>query len=233
MKKWFLGAAALLVLVLAGAGWWLYGNLDAVVKRAITHYGSQMTQASVTVESVELRSADGGGLVRGLVVGNPTGFTSSYALKVAVIEVAVDLHTVRDPVVVIKRIVIDSPELIYEKGTSMTNFEAIQKNIAGALGTRKAGGEGALTTPRKLIVDELIIRHPRARATAAVLAGKTVSATLPDIELHNVGRAEGGITPAQLGEIVARTLSQRLAASLGFDRLLKSFGDRIKGLFGG
>lgn len=232
MKKWLLGAAALVLLVFGGAGWWLYGNLDAVVKRAITHYGSQMTQASVTVDAVELRSADGGGTVRGLVVGNPAGFSSSHALKVAVIEVAVDLRTVRDPVVVIKCIVIESPDLIYEKGAAMTNFEAIQKNIAGALGTRKAGGEGTVSTPRKLIVDTLIIRNPHARATAPVLAGKTISATLPDIELHDVGRAEGGITPAQLGEIVARTLSQRLAASLGFDRLLKSLGDRIKGLLG-
>jgi len=232
MKRWLLGSAAVLLLVLVGAGWWLYGNLDAVVKRAITHYGSQMTQASVTVEAVQLRGADGAGTVRGLVVGNPAGFTSSYALKVAVIDVAVDLRTLRDPVVVVKRIVIESPDLIYEKGATQTNFEAIQKNIAGALGTRKAGGEGAVSTPRKLIVDELIISHPRARATAPVLAGKTISATLPDIELHNVGRAEGGITPAQLGEIVARTLSQRLAASLGFDRVLKSLGDRLKGLIG-
>ena len=232
MKKWLLIGAALVLLALVGAGAWLYGNLDAVVKRAITHYGSQMTQASVTVDAVQMRSTDGAGTIRGLVVGNPAGFSSPYALKVGVIDVAVDLRTIGDPVVVIKRIVIESPELIYEKGATTTNFEAIQKNIAGALGTRKAGGEGTLSTPRKLIVNELIIRQPRARATAAVLAGKTVSAMLPDIELHNVGRAEGGITPAQLGDIVARTLSQRLATSLGFDRLLKSLGDRLKGLIG-
>jgi hypothetical protein len=59
-----------------------------------------------------------------------------------------------------------------------------------------------------------------------------VSATLPDIVLRNLGRQQGGLTPAQLGQVVARAISQRLVASLGFDRAVKSLGDRIKGLFG-
>jgi hypothetical protein len=165
-------------------------------------------------------------------VVNPAGFMTPYALKVGVIDVAVELRTLADPVIVVKRIVIESPEVIYEKGATQTNFEAIQKNIESALGTRSAGGGGGAASPvRKLIVDELIIRNPRAQATAPLLGGKTVSATLPDIVLHKLGRAEGGITPAQLGEIVARTLSQRLVASLPFERVLKSLGDRIKGLF--
>ena len=77
-----------------------------------------------------------------------------------------------------------------------------------------------------------MIRNAKAQAAAPGLGGRTVSATLPDITLRNVGRAQGGVTPAQLGDIVARALSQRLVASLGFDRVLKSLGDRVKGLFG-
>src|SRR5438105_2153586 len=232
MKKWLLGSVAVLLLAIGGGAWWLYGNIDAVVKRAITRYGSEMTQALVSVEAVQLRSSDGAGTVRGLTVGNPAGFKTPFALKVGLIDVAVELRTLADPVIVIKRIVIESPEVIYEKGATQTNFEAIQKNIASALGTRSAGGGGSAAAPvRKLIVDELIIRNARARAAAPLLAGKTISATLPDIVLRHVGRAEGGITPAQLGEVVARTLSQRLIASLPFERVLKSLGDRIKGLF--
>jgi len=232
MKKWLLGAAAVLLLAIGGGVWWLYGNIDAVVKRAITLYGSEMTQALVSVDAVRLRSSDGAGTIRGLTVGNPAGFTTPYALKVGLIDVAVELRTLAEPVIVVKRIVIESPDVIYEKGATQTNFEAIQKNIVSALGTRSAGGTGRAGAPvRKLIVDELIIRNARARAAAPLLAGKTISATLPDIVLHHVGRAEGGITPAQLGEVVARTLSQRLMASLPFERVLKSIGDRIKGLF--
>jgi len=232
--KWLAGAALLVVLLFAGGAWWLHGNLDSIVKRAIAHYGSQMTQARVAVDGVEIRSADGSGVIRGLVVGNPAGFRTAHALKVGVIDVAVDMRTLADPVIVVKRIVIEAPDVIYEKGDTLTNFEAIQQNIARALGTSAGGaaaGPGG-AAPRKLIVDELVIRNAKAQAAAPGLGGRTVSATLPDITLRNVGRAQGGVTPAQLGDIVARALSQRLVASLGFDRVLKSLGDRVKGLFG-
>ncbi len=62
---------------------------------------------------------------------------------------------------------------------------------------------------------------------------------LPDIVLKNIGRKEGGVTPARLGQIVAAALSQRLAGQISFDRLArvvgdggKSFGDTVRGWFG-
>jgi len=236
MKRWIVVAFAVLLLALAGGAWWLYGNLDHIVARGITRYGSQMTAAKVTVEGVQLRGADGIGVVRGLVVGNPSGFRTDHALKVGVIEVQVDVRTLTDPVVVIKRIVIDSPDVIYEKGETLTNFDAIQQNIARSLAdgsSSPSGDASASASPqRRLIVEELVVRNAHAQATAPLLMGKTVSATLPDIHLRQLGRAEGGLTPAQLGQIVARAISQRLVASLGFDRVLKSLGDRVKGLFG-
>jgi hypothetical protein len=224
--KWLGGLLALVVALVAGGAWWLHGNLDGMVKRGIAHYGSQMTQAHVAVDAVRIRGTDGSGVVRGLVVGNPAGFRTAHALKVGAIEVAVDIGTLTDSVVVIKRIVIESPDVIYEKGDTMTNFDAIQQNIGRTLG---ASDE---SPSRKLIVDEFVIRHARAQATAPGLGGRTVSATLPDITLRNVGRAQGGVTPAQLGQIVARALSQRLVASLGFDHVVKSLGERVKGWFG-
>jgi len=224
VKKIILGMLAMLVLGVAGAAWWLHSNLNGVVAHAITHYGSQMTQARVSVDAVEIRSTDGAGVVRGLHIGNPSGFRTPHALRVGLIEVAVDLRTVADPVVVVQRIVIDGPDVNYEKGHAATNFDAIQNNIAHALGSS--------SSTRKLIVNELVIRNATAHATAPLLGGKTVTAALPDVMLRNVGRAEGGITPTQLGQVVARAISQRLVARLGFERLLKSLGDRFKGLFG-
>ncbi|HJV95760.1 MAG TPA: hypothetical protein VJ608_06975, partial [Albitalea sp.] len=111
----------------------------------------------------------------------------------------------------------------------------IERNIArstgGSTGKKEDGGSSG-GPGRKLIVDELLIRNASAHASAPLLGGKTVNAPLPDIVLHDVGRAQGGVTPGQLGAIVARALSQRLAQKLVFDKAIKSLGDRVKGLFG-
>ena len=233
VKTWLIGGAVALIVLIAGGVFWLRSNLDSVVTRAISHYGSQMTQARVSVEAVEIRGSDGVGVVRGLLAANPSGFRTAHALQVGRIEVAIDLHTLTDAVIVIKRIVIESPDVIYEKGVSQTNFDVIERNIAQSLGGSKGkqADSGGTPSGRKLIVEELSIRNVTAHASAPLLGGKTVTAPLPDIVLHDVGRAQGGITPSQLGAIVARALSQRLAQKLVFDRAIKSLGDRVKGLF--
>ena len=232
-RRWLLGGLLAATTLIAGAGYWLFGQLDAIIKRAVQHYGGQMTQAKVSVDSVQLRSSDGIGLVRGLTVGNPRGFRTPYALKVSVIEVEVDVRTLADPVVHVKRIVIEAPDLHYEMGEASTNFEAIQQNIARALaGDAPTRGADSAAPKRRLIVDELIIRNARAHATAPALLGQSVSATLPNIRMRQLGRAKGGLTPAQLGDVVARAISQRLVASLAFERVLQSLGDRVKGLIG-
>jgi hypothetical protein len=232
--RWWAGLALVAMLAI-GVAWWLHRGLDGIVQRAIGHYGSQMTGSRVAVDAVELRTVDGRGVIRGLVVGNPAGFRAPHAIKVSVIDVSLDARTIADPVVVIRRIVIESPDVIYEKGESQTNFEAIQQHIAQALGTsanRSDSGTGTSSGSRRLIVQELVIRNARAQATAAGLAGQSISTTLPDITLRDIGREQGGVTPAQLGQIVTKALTQRLVASLGFERAFKSLGGRVKGLLG-
>lgn len=234
MKKILLAAAAVLLLALAAALFWLRGNLDGLIESAIETQGSAMTQAKISVDQVEIRPADGIGAIRGLTVGNPKGFTTAHALKVAEIEVAIDLASVARDVVTIRRIAIKAPDIIYEKGEAMTNFDALQKNIAARLGpgeSKKSGG-------KKLIVEEFTLRGAKAQASAAFMQGQTVVVPLPDIVLRDIGKARGGVTPEELGAEIARILKTRLAAGVSFDALAKGAGGvldktgaTLKGLF--
>jgi predicted small secreted protein len=224
MKKALLAVAVLALAAIGIGAWWLHGNLDNLVKAAIQDHGSEMTRAKVRVGSVELRTTDGQGFVRGLVVGNPAGFKTAHALSVKEIEVAVELASLAKDVVVVKRIVISAPDVIYEKGEQMTNFDAIQNNIAAYLGPAKKDAAPG----KKLIVEELIIRNARAQASAAFLDGKTVSVPLPDITLRDIGKAKGGVTPGELGQAVTGAIKQRLASAISFDRLMKGAGKAIQ-----
>lgn len=228
-------AAVLLVLVaiVGAAVFWLSGNIDGLIKDAIAHYGSTMTQAKVSVEAVKIEPASGKGTISNLMIGNPPGFKTAHALKVGQIEVDIDVTSVAKDVVLIRRIAINAPDVIYEKGDAMTNFDAIQKNIASYLSPADAKKDG-----KKLIVEQLTIRDAKAHASAAFMNGKTVSLPLPDINLKDIGKARGGITPGELGQEVASALKAKLTAAFSFDRLMKSTGEAldkagtaVKGLF--
>jgi len=222
-----------LVAIIGAAVFWLSGNLDSLLKTAIGDYGSAMTQAKVSVDTVKIAAADGKGTISNLLIGNPAGFKTAHAIKVGQIDVDIDIASVTRDVIIIRRIAINAPDVVYEKGDSMTNFDAIQKNIASYLGPADSKKEG-----KKLIVEELTIRDASAQASAAFMNGKTVNVPLPDITLKNLGKARGGISPGELGQEIAGALKARLSAAVSFDRLMKSTGEAlekagsaVKGLF--
>jgi hypothetical protein len=219
MKKLAIAFAIVLVGVAAGL-FWLRDNIDGLIRDAIVKYGSDMTLAGVSVGSVELRGTDGGGVIRDLTIGNPLGFKTPYALKVGEIEVVVDVASVARDVVVVRRIAVKAPDVIYEKGEAMTNFDALQKNVAAYAGASATKGERG----KKLIVEEFIVTGAKAQASAGFMQGKTVTVPLPDIALRDLGKAKGGIPPGELGQEVAAALKQRLSSAISFDALAKSVG---------
>jgi hypothetical protein len=232
MKK----IAAILLLftaIVGGALFWLSGNIDGLIKNAIENHGSAMAQAKVSVGAVKIAPGDGKGTISDLAIGNPAGFKTAHALKVARIDIDIDVSSVARDVIVIRHIAVVAPDVIFEKGDAMTNFDAIQKNIAAYLGPADGKKEG-----KKLIVEQLTIRDAKAQASAAFMNGKTVSVPLPDITMKNIGRAKGGISPGELGQEVAGALKTKLTGAVNFDRLMKSTGEAldkagtaIRGLF--
>ncbi len=223
MRK-FLFPLLTIALLVFGALYWLTDNLDEIVADAISHHGSAMTQARVGVEKVEISPAKGTGVISGLLIGNPKGFKTPYALRVNNIAVDVDLSTLNQDVTVIRTLVIENPDVIYEKSNGSTNFDAIPKNIAAYLGPTKGGSRGSI----RMIVEELTICNANAQASADFMGGKTVSIPLADIVLKNVGKANGGVTPGELGQEVAHALKAKLSAAGNFERLRKSAGETMK-----
>lgn len=233
MKKSIIALVAMVLLAVLGAAYWLHGNLDHLIKSGLESYGGAMTQAAVKVERVTIKPADGHGTLDGLLIGNPPGFQAPYALKVGTVELAIDLTTLTEEVIVIRRVALLAPDVMYEKGDKVTNFDVIQANITNYLGPSSKDSAG-----KKFIVQEFIIQDAKAHAVARFLGDKPVTADLPDLRLRDLGKAQGGLTAGELGQEVANALELRLRASLGFERLMKSIGnaiestgDAIKGLF--
>lgn len=232
MKKLAVGLFILIAAV-GGSLYWLSGNIDGLIKDGIEKYGSAMTRSKVSVGAVKISPTDGKGSISNLFIGNPEGFRTAHALKVGRVDVDIDIGSITGDVILVRRISIEAPEVIYEKGDSMTNFDAIQKNVAAYLGPGEKKDTG-----KKLIVDLLVIRDAKAEASAAFMGGKTVGVPLPDITLKNIGRAKGGVPAGEVGQEIVSALKAKLGAAVSFDRLMKSTGEAlgkagaaIKGLF--
>jgi uncharacterized protein involved in outer membrane biogenesis len=128
MKKGLI-VAAVIVAIVAGAGFFVWNRLDIIVKVALEHYGPDVLGVNVTVGDVEISPHDGRGRLRNLEIGNPPGFTASRSARFADVILEIDPATLRSPVVHVQAIGVDAPTIVYERGDKTTNLDLISKSI--------------------------------------------------------------------------------------------------------
>ena len=197
------GAVVALIIV---ATIFIFSSLDGIVQAAVEKFGTEIVGANVELADVEISATSGKGALRGLVVGNPAPFKTESALNLGEIGVSIDPTTITGGTIVIKEIVIGSPEITYELDSGGSNIDAIQKNVENYLGssddsakTTTAAAEGEDEGEgTKLVIENLIIRGGKIKVSATLLKGKNLDASLPDIHLKDIGKEEGDASPGDV-----------------------------------
>ena len=206
MRKTAIALLGLLFLLIAGVLYfWLANPLNGLVKAAIEKYGTEMIQARVTVSKVDLSPTDGKGELSGLSLGNPKGFKTSHAFKVAKIELALEPASLAEDVILIGRVRIDAPDIVYEKNDNGANFDAIQRNVERYLGAGKNASKEEKKEAKKMIIKSLVIRNTKVNYNGLL------DLKLPDIELRNIGKKSGGATSAQVTKAIIAELNKKIS----------------------
>ena len=233
MKRAILIGIGGAVVIAAGAIYFVVSSLDTLIQEAVETYGSDIIQAEVTLDGVELDPGSGRGALRGLKVGNPQGFKTPSAFQLGMVSISVDIGSITGDTVVIKEIVVEKPEVTYELGADGSNIDAIRKNVDAYLG----GGGGAAQKGEKgegpkLIIENFYVRGGTVNVSATILGGKTLSAALPDIHLKDIGKEDEGATPGQVAERILASIGDgatSAVASIGVGKTL----DSLKQVLGG
>ena len=231
MKRWLLiggslgvGLIVLIIIVIV----YVYSSLDSLIKAAVEKVGSKVTQVEVQLDEVEVSITSGQGTLRGLTVGNPEAFESANAFRFGEISLKIDVGTVTKDTVVIKEILILAPQVTYELGTGGSNIDVIRRNVAAFMATQRTGSKDESKPKngddegRKLIIENLYVRDGKVRVSANMLKGKTLSASIPNIHLTDIGKKKGGATP---GEVIDKVIgaigqgTQKAVATLNLGNL--------------
>lgn len=232
MKK-LLAIVVVLVVAAVAAFFMLNNPLGRLVKLAVESSGPDMMQAEVRVSSVKISASDGQGKLSGLKLGNPKGFKTEFALKADTIEMVIEPASVAKEVVVLHKVLIDAPHIIYEKGEHGSNFDAIQHNVESYMGAGIKKSKDDKSEGKKMIIDSFVIHN------AQVNYNGNIDLSLPDIELHNIGKSSGGVTSAQLTKMIVAELNAKLALAIAKTAIIGAAGGvvvgagmAIKGLLG-
>jgi hypothetical protein len=175
--------------------------------------------------------------LNGFTVGNPQGFETPSAFSLGAVSLHVDAATVTEDPVVIKEIVIDKPAITYELGDGGSNIDAIKRNV-DAYASKFAGGQSESSDDSegpKVVIENLYIRGGKISVSAAILAGKSMDAPLPDIHLTDIGKDSGGATPAEVAQKVIDSMTAGIGgamSSIGVGKTLDSLKNTLGGAAG-
>ncbi len=203
MKKTFFAIIVLLVIVIAGAVFYVFTNLDAIVKMAIEDYGSAAIKTPVRVEQVAIKLTEGAATINGLTVANPDGFSLPQAFSLGQIAVSINLEKTNKQLITIDAINIAAPSVYYEINADRKgSLNILKENLGMSAGAADgaAGGaesEAAGGAPIKLNIARFELNEASLHAKVVPLKDKTYDLKLPALVLTNLAG-----TPEQISRQV-------------------------------
>jgi len=209
MKKILL-ILAMLAAVVVAALFFIGSNLDGIVKKAVETAGPPITQTTLTLDSVSLSPRSGSGALKGLTLGNPAGYTSPYAIKLGEAKLEVDPASVLTDKIHVRSIAVTGPQITIEGGLGDNNLKQIMANIDRFTAGEKTASTGDTGPKKKLQVDDFLLSGAKVDVKFALLGGKPLSVTLPDIHLTNIGNSGDGLTPGEPSKKVFRAVFEQM-----------------------
>jgi uncharacterized protein involved in outer membrane biogenesis len=237
MQKILIGIliALLVLIVLAALAVRLF--LDSAIKKGIETVGPMLTKVEVKLDSVNVKLLTGSGKIKGLVVGNPEGFKTPYAISVGSATLALQPGSLLSDKVISKSINLQAPEITLETDLRNVNLKQILANLDAASGSekkesRKPAEPGEAKPAKKLQVDDFLITGGKVNVSLSVLGGRSATVVLPEIHFTDLGKGPDGITPAELtAKVLRAVLDASIKAGSGAATDLgKGTGDLTKDL---
>lgn len=231
---------AVLVLVVAGVIVTAF-FLNDIVKKGVETVGPQIVKVPVTLNEVQIGLATGSAKVKGLVVGNPEGYKTPYAISVGVAEVGVNPFSILSDKIVIRSVHVAAPEISFEGNPlGKNNLGDLMENVNA---TAKGGGPPATNATagakpaKKIEVDDFLITGAKVHVSLTGMGGKEMTLDLPPIHLTDLGKGSAGLTPTDLtravmSAITSATIKAVASAATDLGKGVESLGKDAGGVVG-
>ena len=184
-------------------------NLGKIVKTGINTVVPQVTKCEAHVDDVNFNVFGGKFEIKNLVIKNPEGYKTDHAFALGHIFVNVKMGSLMSDVIEIDQVLIDAPEITYEVGLGNSNLNTILENVNSSLPSsdeeKKEEKEEKKEGGKKVVVNLVKVTNGKIGVSAKIAGGMEAPIVLPDIEIKDLGKKEGGISMVQAAAITLKT----------------------------
>ncbi|MFA7257837.1 MAG: hypothetical protein WC047_09725 [Kiritimatiellales bacterium] len=207
MKKILLITGAVILVLIAV----LMLSLGQIIKAGVNAAGPKLAGVPVHLDSVIVNPLTGVVRIKGLVIGNPEGFNTPSAMELNDFKLNIKMSSLFSKAIVIQEILIDAPQITYEKSLKSSNLSALQANLAPKKSVSpkvEAAPEKKKAAAKKVIIDDFQFNGAKVNVTITALGGKKLTLPLPNIQLKDIGRKSSGANPAEVISEVFNSISK-------------------------
>jgi len=180
--------------------------LNSLVHEGIETIGSDITRTDISLDSVRIQLLRGYAEMSGLIIGNPKGFSTPYALKCTTIAIDFEAPSVFGDTLIIKRIFIEGPEVMYETSLKGSNISVLSRTI-DSYGRDNGSQEVSKKKQGSTVIERLLIKKGKIHIKAPPASNAGLTVALPEIEMKDIGREGQGMQVADIVTKVFSTLS--------------------------
>jgi len=229
MKK-ILAIIGVVILVLVVVLVLFLGN---IIKAGIETAGPKIAGVPMNVEKVKVNPLTGMVHVRGLIIGNPEGFKTESLMELGEFKLDVALGSLMTDTILIKQILIEAPEITYEKGLRSSNISTLMDNLA----PEETGEEKAAEEPeekkapaKKVVIEDFQLNNAKVHATITAMGGKKMTVPISNIQMKDIGKETGGTNIKEVVSEVFAALSDSIVKAVASSGDIA--GDALKGATG-
>ena len=218
--------------------------LGRIVKAGVNTYGPQITGTTVELADADVSLFGGSATLSGLRIGNPSGWGDGDLASLGHIRLNLAPMSLLGETIVIEDLDIEAPVFRYEAKSGTSNVAELLAHVEKAIGA--VGGHGSAPPPDAPAEETgeaastlIAIGHLGLRGgkVTVVLTDRTIEATLPDIDMRDLGSPDQGLTPGQLSMQISKRVMTDIATvaakALVQQQVEKSIGGKLRGLLGG
>ena len=230
--KILLSVIIVVALVVSAAMFFVFKNMDDLIKTAVETVGSDVTQVQVSLNRVKTDLSAGRIELHNLSIANPEGFDGHYLFDMKQVAIQVNPASVRESmsggVIVIDEILIEAANISAEMKGTATNIQQLQKNVKASTSSnaKQTSKKLPVTSTKaeseaidvRLMVAKFRFVDSQLQLSTDQWGNRTVN--MPDIVMNNLGDRKTGLTPEQLANLVVERITKNVQKAI--EKELKS-----------
>lgn len=231
-------------------------SLNALVKGGIETMGPRILGVPVTLEDVDVTLLSGTSMhagLTGLVVNNPEGYETAFAVSLPEIRIQVDWNSLVTDTVIVEEVLIVKPAVTFEWSLQGSNLGMIHENVKRNTGSgsdddgqeKSEKPEETQEINKSVHVKKVTVKDAIINVSFVGGQDEVTQVSLPDLELRDIGNPSGGTTFSQASAVIFEQIYEAIDKAVmkpgillpqGVEQLGKSIGkmgkELLEGLFG-